>query len=52
MIATRITPKSRMAQQDEGNNDEDGADEDDEEGWVDELDELSVEERDELKRFN
>jgi hypothetical protein len=38
-----------MAQQDEGNNDEDGADEDDEEGWVDELDELSVEERDELK---
>lgn len=38
-----------MAQQDEGNNDEDGTDEDDEEGWVDELDELSVEEREELK---
>lgn len=38
-----------MAQQDEGNDNEDGHDKDDKDGWVDELDELYVEECEELK---
>ena len=39
-----------MAQQDNANNNEDGAEDDeDDDGWVDEVEELSEEEREELK---